>query len=393
MKWNQSKLVQLKKHLVEENKRDYPYKIPWKGGNKLESYDVYTVPISLLNYNFNNTRIRADLEAYLFSHKEKIDSENKIQQKTVQHILLNSEHIGEEATRVLEKDLKSKGQLDPAISTPDGTLIDGNRRLAILKKLHEETNQDKFSHMEICVLPETATEDDLKELEMRMQMSFQFKIPYGLINTALEFRELHSNLKWDYHKIELATNQHYKESEIKKMIEIINLIDEYLVELPPKGRNKKQYRLAEKGWESFKNLQSYLRWSKENSDNKTTTFRKRFGFQIIADSTSTFRDVRRFGYIIKDKELRRKLETVSDTLKGKNPSSYLNPINVKKEMINFRELKEAYKESKGDPKKIAQQAYKKLLRISPTGVKRGDAKLLSLLNEISYLINDLKKRI
>lgn len=388
--WNQKRVIELRKYLMDENKQDYPYKIPWRG-DKPVPFDVYKVPIDVLNYNFQNTRLRAELESYLYKTGEKIEPEDKQQQKIVERILLNSEFIGEETDRLL-RDLIKRGQLDPGVSAIDGTIIDGNRRLAIFHQLVKQ-GYDKFREMEICVLPTDATKTDLKELEMRIQMSHPFRVGYGNINTALEFRNLHRTLGWPLEKIERVTSGQYKKSRIERMITVIDLIDEYLKELPPAGKHEKEYTLVEKGWESFDNLYSYLNWSTKYSEPQRTLFRKRFGFQIISKKETTYNDIRQFGRILKDKNLREKLENESNTLRGKHASTYLDRRIVESEWSIFEKFKMSYKESQVDPKMIANQALKKLLSIKLGKIQRVDKELTEILNRIERRVQELKDRV
>ncbi len=389
-KWDNDKVQSIQKFLIPDNKRDYPYHIPWRG-NKLVSFDVYRVPSKLLNFNFNNTRIRADLESYLFETRERVDKNDKKQQNEVQKILLESEFIGEEHTRLLKADLRKRGQLDPAVATPDGVLIDGNRRLAIFRKLVSETGISRFTEMDIVILPEDAIQNDLKELEMRIQMSRIYRVNYSRINTALEFRNLYEKLGWKLEKIEKVTEGQYKEAHIDRAIDVIDLIDEYLNELPPRGKHVKQYTLAESKYESFDNLYGYLKWSNENTPSKTKV-RKRLGFQIIAREGSTYNDIRKYGRILKEKELEKELVFSSETLKGKNPTSYMSEDNIEDEWESFQKSKGSYKESKQEPKKIAEQVYKKLLTIEPKRIKKRDPGLTEILNKILKITNELKKR-
>lgn len=389
-KWDEEKVRAIQKFLIDDNQRSHPYHIPWKG-DKLVTFDVYKVPTRLLSFNFNNTRIRADLESYLFASGKKIDKNNKKQRNEVQKILLQSEFIGEEQTRILRADLRKRGQLDPSAATLDGTLIDGNRRLAIFRKLVSELGINRFTEMDICILPEDATQNDLKELEMRIQMSRTYRVNYSRINTALEFRNLHENLGWKLDKIENVTGGQYKSAHIERAIRVIDLIDEYLHELSPRGDHVKQYGLAESKYESFDNLYGYLKWSKENSPSKTKV-RKRLGFQIIAHKDSTYTDIRKYGGILKDKGLERQLVNSSATLKDKNPTSYMSEMNIEKEWESFQKSKGSYKESRLEPKKIAEQAYKKLLTLEPKRIKRRDPKLMEILNKILKIVNELKKQ-
>lgn len=389
-KWDKEKVLAIQKFLIDDNKRSHPYHIPWRG-DKLAAFDVYKVPTRLLSFNFNNARIRADLESYLFETGEKIVENSKKQQNEVQKILLESEFIGEEQTRILRADLRKRGQLDPSIATPDGTLIDGNRRLAIFRKLVSESGINRFTEMDVCIITEDAIQNDLKELEMRIQMSRTYRAKYSRINTALEFRNLHDNLGWKLDKIEKVTGGQYKIAHVERAMIVIDLIDEYLHELHPRGDHVKQYALAESKYESFDNLYGYLKWSKENSPSKTKV-RKRLGFQIIAHKGTTYTDIRKYGRILKDKELERQLTNSSATLKDTNPTSYMSEINIEKEWESFQKSKGSYKESKQEPKKIAEQAYKKLMTVELKRIKRKDPKLMEILNKILKIVNELKKQ-
>ena len=256
--WNRRKMEQLNKFRTKSNKRAYPYSIPWKSAKPIP-FTVYKVPTHLLSYNFKNTRIKAELEGLVYKKHERPDSDNPKHHEMIQDILLHSRWIGELETNKLTEDLLKRGQLDPVIATPDGVLIDGNRRLAIFRYLDKNEPKSKgFSELETCFLPESATEHDLKELEMRLQMYHQFQVKYGDINTALEFRYLHRDLKWSIGRISDITGNQYTETQIEKMIEIIDMIDEYLDEVPPSKSHRKQYATLDKGWESFDNIYRML---------------------------------------------------------------------------------------------------------------------------------------
>ena len=99
------------------------------------------------------------------------DPESKLAQET-QEKILNS--------MVLDKkdflnDLRTRKQVEPAIITYDGYIINGNRRTAALKHLGEE-------YITCVVLPEDATKQEIYELEQEMQLAREFKEPYHWIN-------------------------------------------------------------------------------------------------------------------------------------------------------------------------------------------------------------------
>lgn len=385
---------ELGKYLTKDRKREYPYPIPWRGP-KLIRFEVYRVPINVLRFNFGNTRIRAELEGIMHDIGGEIDPEDPAQQMRVETILLESKNIGEMETRKLKEDLQRRGQLDPVVSTIDGVLIDGNRRLAIFRSLDRDALSDReFSEMDTCVLPADANTNDLKELEMRIQMSHDFRVPYVNMNAALEFRDLHRNLGWALERIEELTLNQFKKSVIEDMIEIIDLIDEYLGSIPPKGKYTKRYTSLSKGWESFHNLHYTLSyWKRREISSEQLDRLKLFGFEIIHHQKSTYSDVRAFNHILKDTNSFEKLKEDSETLKGHKLASFLDPARVEREYENLQAAKEVLKESQEDPKKALKLALRRILKIKASRVNANDRELIVLLKQLKLRILELEKRL
>ncbi len=280
--WNEKKRLKLEEYLKKSSKLPNQKRIPWRGDIPIP-FDTYKVPINLLSYNFTNTRIRSELTGYLQKTKKESNPNDPEQIEQVENILLNSRWFGEMATITLKEDLKTRGQLDAAVITPDGVLIDGNRRFAIFNRYSKDEPHENYSFMEVCVLPEDSTLDELKALEMRLQMSQEFRVGYGEINTALEFKNLHESLGWSIEEITKVTMRHYKESKVRDMIRTIDIIDECLEDYPPRHTHSRQYNILDKGWESFMNLMNLLKWTEKKNPNDKELFdrRKLFGFQII----------------------------------------------------------------------------------------------------------------
>ena len=392
--WDQIKLKQLKEYLKTNEEPIRTHRIPWRG-DQLVEFDVFKVPTKILSYNFYNTRIRAELLGYLHNHNQEFDPKNTGQQKEVQNILLNSKYFGGLNTQRLSDDLQNRGQLDPAISTPDGVLIDGNRRLAILRQLEENYKNGQFSEMEICVLPENATQDDLKALEMRLQMTKSFRVGYGDFNIALEFRYLFKELDWPAEQIEDITGDYYKVRKILDMIKIIDMIDECLLLVEPRGKYENQYTLLNKGWESFANLYNLLKWTERNEPDaiEKLTNRKIYGFQIIMSPETTYSDVRDFYRILKEDGSREKLEKLSDTLQGKNLEHPLELSRIKQEVKYLESAQMTWQEIHESPSKIAKAVLKKLNTIKVDRVERNDHSLLNTLDHIIEKASSLRKKI
>lgn len=358
-------------------------------------FEVFRIPTSVLRFNFNNTRIRAELEGIMHDNGVNLNPDSAEQQSSVEKILLESKSIGEMETQKLREDLERRGQLDPVISTADGVLIDGNRRLAIFRSLaREDATKKDFSEMDVSVLPADATTDDLKELEMRIQMSHNFRLQYLSINAALEFRDLHRNLGWTLERIEELTLRQFRKTVIEDMIEIVDLIDEYLNAIPPQGKYAKHYSLLKKGWESFHNLHYTLGyWERRSVSGEELERFKLFGFAIIHHEKSTYYEIRNFNKILKDKFALEKLKSDSDILKGRRLDRSLEPKRVQQEYENLQAAKEILKDSQEDPKKSLRIILRRMNTIKASRLTGADAELRALIKSIKRKIESMEERV
>jgi hypothetical protein len=141
---------------------------------------VWNVPIELLRYRKDNGRIRADVISYE-QQFGKLKEETKEAQEVLRSIL---ERNDLEKNEELLRQMKHDGQLDPAIITSDGFLINGNRRKMILEKL-------KFATMKVVILPGKDDQGgpptilEIEEIENRYQHQSEGKAEYSRFNTAL----------------------------------------------------------------------------------------------------------------------------------------------------------------------------------------------------------------
>lgn len=124
----------------------------------------------------------------------------------------------------LRTDLETRGQQDPAVITADGVLINGNRRAAAIRSLHESTLEAKFAYVACIVLPADATSRELLGLETELQLARDFKQDYSWINQALLIRELLEQYDGDA-KI-VASLIRESVSEVELMAQKLDLVDD-----------------------------------------------------------------------------------------------------------------------------------------------------------------------
>jgi len=127
----------------------------------------------------------------------------------------------------------TNGIKELTIVTADGVYINGNRRDTVLEDLKEKEIKkkkgglpQKFDEIDVIVCPDTITLSDIRQMELKEQVSLSLRDEYDYMNTAMLVKEEYDNL--------VAIKGPGKESEALKIIASrvegkgIKQIDEYL---------------------------------------------------------------------------------------------------------------------------------------------------------------------
>ena len=219
---NDTRIEQIKKSLQSakggQNIATYTVR-PWRNSELV--CPIITVHANFLRYRIDNSRTTIQQLAYLRNHPELSpdlfdDPESSLTQNAQEKILLEM---------VLNKkdfvsDLEIRGQVEPAIITFDGYILNGNRRTAALK-------YTGVTYIKCVVLPEDSTSQELYELEQELQLAKEFKEPYHWINEL-------NNIRKGALLYKLSAEQQAKTLRLnnKKDIEIrlrrLDLIDSFL---------------------------------------------------------------------------------------------------------------------------------------------------------------------
>jgi hypothetical protein len=112
--------------------------------------------------------------------------ENEEAQQIQHQILAELANEGGDSIAVMMKVLRDGRQSHPIWITPRGVIVNGNRRIAAMRELYAESSK-KFSHyatVECAVLP-VLTPEQIEELEIRLQVAPETKLPYGWIHDCL----------------------------------------------------------------------------------------------------------------------------------------------------------------------------------------------------------------
>ncbi|MBM3417889.1 MAG: hypothetical protein FJY17_03070 [Bacteroidetes bacterium] len=154
---------------------------------------VYFVPTDILRFRKDNGRIAADVTSY-----EKLNGgliENSADTQQILQKFLSE--LDKENNEKLKHSIQHAGQIEPAIITCDGFLINGNRRKMVLEELFNQTKNRKYATMKCVILPAKDVTEfpyseggspkiiEIEEIENRYQLQKDGKSEYTKFNWAV----------------------------------------------------------------------------------------------------------------------------------------------------------------------------------------------------------------
>ena len=189
-------------------------------GNEPNELKVFSVMNDVPLYRVENNRIASEIDAL------KRDSKNaQILQDPFDEAaqkLIEGELLKLVSKANLERLIKSSGvQEEPLLLTRDGVVVNGNRRLAILRKY----NIGK-GYVDVCLLPEGVSQADISLIEFRLQMDDPGKADYSWVNQLIAIRRA-VNSKIDIEKIR-ASMPSLSNADFNKLTNSLDIIDMFL---------------------------------------------------------------------------------------------------------------------------------------------------------------------
>ncbi len=253
-----TKLIESKK-----KKADHPERLWCRDEWRL--FDVWRVPVDALLLNIENRRFAAERKLVEEKLGRALDPENsQVDEESVVAILLYA-NIDVDGDRVvgkpskdydaLRKDWENRKQETPFWIRPDGTVRNGNRRLAMVKRLRIEKGADGREYVDAIVLDkDDISEDDLFEMEQREQLTENLKVRYTDINLLLSLKEAAEarDIDWvDSESIETvaAELQHLAGGDqvyAAIQLQAIRYMDAYLEDSSATGQYQKLLRQVER---------------------------------------------------------------------------------------------------------------------------------------------------
>lgn len=146
----------------------------------------------------------------IINHRTKAEQMRVIRQPGKEHVFQDpfSKEAQDEQYKILIEqaeadglfnDLRARGQLEPAVITADGVLINGNRRGAALRKLLTDEDMRDAKYIRAFVLPDDVTAEEILDLETELQVSNDFRQDYTWVNEAFLIEDIFeaSGKDWD----------------------------------------------------------------------------------------------------------------------------------------------------------------------------------------------------
>ena len=200
----------------EKNKNPRTYSINLR--DKIENVKVINLNLNNVFFNPRNHRLSAQIsDANIDLSKQESHFTEVIQDK-IKRLLIDTEDFSK-----LKEELKIYGQREPGLITSEGLLINGNTRCAALLELKKD-GYDKG--IDVAVIPDHITEDDIVAIEMDLQMMNLTHQPYTFTNELLFMSEFRK--KGNDDKV-LAKHMNWirsGENKVQKHMRVLNIIEE-----------------------------------------------------------------------------------------------------------------------------------------------------------------------
>lgn len=236
--------------------------------NRHHELPLISLPIDLPIYRMDNNRTLTRQHTFIKQNEKNSDffsagQENEEVQQVQNDILLTFAKKGIEGsiTPIIDV-LKTDFQKEPLILTYDGVVVNGNRRLSAMRYLYSEINKQDFEYVECAILPKNATEDEIKDIEARLQNQPETKLGYGWIIDAMVARDVMERKGIDKAPDLLKISP----TAIKEKVFSLQLVDEYLARWLEDAEN---YDVVEDGEQWFSDLAKKIK-SKDVGEKEIT---------------------------------------------------------------------------------------------------------------------------
>ncbi len=193
---------------------------------QVKTMDVYRIPINMLYYNDKNDRIAtwiSKYEAEMGNIRETL-KDNESYNNKIQEYIIKSDKQRFNNTM---NNIKNFSQLVPGVVFIDGRVIDGNRRFTCLRKLYQDTGDQKYAYFDAVILNNEISEKEIKLMELVLQHGEEGKIDYNPIEKLVGiYRDIIRDKLFDVK--EYAKSIDAKESDVEKSVQLALLMEDFL---------------------------------------------------------------------------------------------------------------------------------------------------------------------
>ena len=213
---------------------------------------VIRLPIDLPVYRMANARTQTEQLAHIaetngLANYFEAGQDNEEAQQAQHNILRTFANATAGSVKPIIEELERTKQTEPIMITPSGVVVNGNRRLTAMRELYAERKAEfpTFAEVECMVLP-PLTEEQIDDIETRLQERPETKLPYSWINETLKIRrQLEKKSKKE---TDIADMRRKSVGDIRKSLSALNYAEIYLRDWCGAPND---YRLVEKGGEQF----------------------------------------------------------------------------------------------------------------------------------------------
>jgi hypothetical protein len=242
---------------VEASKETHSF---YEYQNKRMDLPVIRLDISVPLYRMANYRTRTAQLKFIHNHKKTSDfflagQENESAQQAQHDILVIFAKQGRAASvSPIIEELETEEQREPLLITTGGVVVNGNRRLAAMRELFTQHPNEfrRFSHVDCVVLPENVTSDEIREIEVRLQMRPETKLPYDWVNESIAIQDLLQSGKKIEHIADLMKK---KKKDIERAARALTEAEIYLKDWL---RKPGEYQYVEDAEQFFNDLAKAL---------------------------------------------------------------------------------------------------------------------------------------
>lgn len=132
----------------------------------------------------------------------------------------------------LKRSIIQESQRDPLLLTTEGIVLNGNRRLSVMRALNADEKSKPFNQVDACLLP-PLDDKELLRIEMRLQMANPGKADYHWLDERITVRD--NVYEHGMQVKDVADAMGKQQKTIKAMIRQLSLIEDYLEKIGKPG--------------------------------------------------------------------------------------------------------------------------------------------------------------